>query len=157
MTYIYVEDMREIGGLGKDYEAACRRMVVAGLEWWDAKAEFDPRWDSFESLFAGRPVEENSDTKMLEAAVGASESGCSGAQVGAAMSHIMFIKKRGWDKYVVEMTMFKAWYEELKIIAGKYGESVEDMDGWREGFEDNPDQSAADAFYEEYPEHREGE
>lgn len=53
--------------------------------------------------------------------------------------------------------MFEAWYEELKILAENYGESVDDIDGWHMAFEDNPDQSAADAFYEEYPEYREEE
>lgn len=51
--------------------------------------------------------------------------------------------------------MFEAWYGELKVLAEKYGENVDDIDGWQMAFEDNPDQSPADAFYDEYPEHRE--
>lgn len=145
--YTYTKDMQEISGFGGRYEEACRKMIVAGLKFWDQQT--DPIWDSFESLFISRPVEENSDTKMLETAVGASESGCSGAQVGAAMSHIMFIKKQGQGKYVEEMVAEKVWFEELKIIAGKHGESVEGIREWSDV------QSPADAFYEKYPEHRE--
>lgn len=52
------------------------------------------------------------------------------------------------------MNNFDAWYEEVQALAEKHGEFVDDRDGWRMGFDDNPDQSAADAFYEEYPEHR---
>lgn len=50
---------------------------------------------------------------------------------------------------------FREWYEEVKSLAEKYGEFVDDIDGWRMAFDDNPDQSAVDAFYEEYPEHKE--
>ena len=46
---------------------------------------------------------------------------------------------------------FECWYVELQQLAKKHGENVSDRDAWREIFD--PDQSAAEAFFEEYPEH----
>lgn len=51
-----------------------------------------------------------------------------------------------------EITLFDAWYEELKLLAKKHGESVADADAWRECHDAGD--SVEKCFYEEYPEHR---
>ena len=39
--YVYTDNMSEISGFGGGYEAACRAMVVAGLEHLDANPQAD--------------------------------------------------------------------------------------------------------------------
>ena len=38
----------------------------------------------------------------------AADNDCTGAMMQASMSHVMFILKNGWDKYVDEMTKKKS-------------------------------------------------
>ena len=47
---------------------------------------------------------------------------------------------------------FDCFWEELQRLARRNNERVLDRDAWRESFDEG--QSAADAFYEEYPEHK---
>jgi hypothetical protein len=47
---------------------------------------------------------------------------------------------------------FEAFWEELQLLAKTFGERVVDRDAWRESFDAG--QSASDAFFEEYPEHK---
>ncbi|MGK0546312.1 hypothetical protein ACSEE7_12490 [Halomonas cupida] len=50
------------------------------------------------------------------------------------------------------MDSFEHWYDRLKEIAAKHGESVADEDAWRGDFDQ--DMSPEDSFYGEYPEHQ---
>jgi hypothetical protein len=47
---------------------------------------------------------------------------------------------------------FEAYWAELQVLARNYGERVWDQDAWRENFDAG--QSAEEAFYGEYPEHK---
>jgi len=47
---------------------------------------------------------------------------------------------------------FVAFWEELQILASKYKENVLDRTAWKEEFDLG--KLAADAFFEEYPEHK---
>lgn len=102
--YHYTPDMGEISGLGGGYEDACRAMVIAGLEWADAKGNVDPRYKEFEGIY-GLTTGENADAKELQGVMHkASNDDCTGAMMQACLSHVMFVLKNGWDKYVIEMT-----------------------------------------------------
>lgn len=53
-----------------------------------------------------------------------------------------------------EMEMhFECYWSDLQRLARKHGERVADRDAWREPFDNG--QNAEQAFYEEYPEHKE--
>jgi hypothetical protein len=47
---------------------------------------------------------------------------------------------------------FDVYWEQLQKLARKHGEFVADVDAWKENFDAG--QSAEQAFYEEYPEHK---
>ena len=49
---------------------------------------------------------------------------------------------------------FEEWYDILRDLAGGHGESVADRSAWREPYDQG--QSVEDAFFDEYPEHRDG-
>lgn len=102
----YTEAMDEISGFGGDYEAACRAMVKAGCEWWDAHPDAKPEFHSYKNIY-GIIVEENQDAKDLSEATIAPvrDFGPTGAMHQAAIGHILFIHKNGWEKYVEEMAM----------------------------------------------------
>jgi hypothetical protein len=106
--YSYTNDMQEISGMGEGYEQTCRKMVIAGLEFWDTQpATFYPRYREFENVY-GLCIDDNEDAKKLsEAVVKAVEGDCSGAMHQATISHILFIKKNGWEKYKEEMSKKK--------------------------------------------------
>jgi hypothetical protein len=105
--YQFTPEMREISGFGGGYEEACRKMVQAGLEWFDANTEADPQFHSYKNVY-GVIWEDNEFAKELSrVVVDASGGDCTGAMHQAAISHILFVRKNGWEKYVEEMTALK--------------------------------------------------
>ena len=99
--YQYTEDMNEISGFGGGYEEACRKMVVAGLEWWDAHPDADPKFHGFKDVY-GLAMEDNDDAKALSSAMVSVCDDCTGAMHQATVGHVFWIHKNGWDKYVEE-------------------------------------------------------
>lgn len=111
--YIFTDDMREISGFGGGYEACCRRMVVAGLEWCDAHPQAEPKFHGYQGIY-GVISEDNEDAKQLTAAViaAAEPEGATGAMHQATIGHILGIRRVGWDAYVKDM-------RELKRVEGR--------------------------------------
>lgn len=102
MERTYTDDMGEISGFGGGYEAACRAMVLAGLDWWDAHPNADPQFHGFKGIY-GIIEEDNEDAKALSKAVLAACDGCTGAMHQAAISHVFAAHRLGWDAYCAEM------------------------------------------------------
>lgn len=100
----YTEKMGEISGFGGGYEQACRKMVLGGLDWLDKNPEANPVFQEFKNVY-GVTTGENDDMKNMQSAMfEASGKDCTGAMMQACTSHILFIKKNGWEKYVDEMS-----------------------------------------------------
>lgn len=97
--YQFVENMAEISGFGGGYEQGCRDMVVAGLEWLDERPGADPQFHGYKNVY-GIIMEDNQDAKDLTAAMIAVCDGCTGAMHQATVSHVLWIRKHGWEKYV---------------------------------------------------------
>ena len=96
----YTDDMYEISGFSGGYEAACRAMVLAGLDWLDANPQANPQFSGYKGIY-GVISEDNEDAKALTTAVVAAAKGdCTGAMHHATISHILWIKKNSWDEYV---------------------------------------------------------
>jgi len=102
--YKYTSDMGEISGFGGEYEEACRNMVIAGLEWLDMHPNADPKFHGYAGIY-GIIDEDNNDAKELGKVVENACDGCSGAMYQVSISHILYIKNNGWDKYVDRMRM----------------------------------------------------
>lgn len=85
--YQYTGNMREISGFGGGYEAACRAMVVAGLECWDLHPDADVSYKTIKNVF-GLTTGESEDCKKMEKAMLAVNEGCSGAQMQSCKKHI---------------------------------------------------------------------
>jgi len=100
--YEYLPDDPEISGFGGGYEAACRAMVAAGMEWFDAHPDADPQFHGYKGVY-GVISEDNADAKALSAAIIAGSGGdCTGAMHQATTSHVLYAHKHGWDKYLAE-------------------------------------------------------
>lgn len=107
IIYEFTEIMREISGFGGGYEAACRAMLKAGLEWGDKNPNADPKFHGFKNIY-GIIQKDNEDAKALrKVVVRASGDDCSGAMHQAVISSILWIRKNGWDRYVEEMSKEK--------------------------------------------------
>ena len=106
--YQYTDDMKEISGFGGGYEATCRAMVVAGLEHLDQHPAEDPQFHGYKGVY-GVITEDNAAAKALsDVVVKASNGDCTGAMRQAAISHVLWIRKNGWNRYCAEMTERKA-------------------------------------------------
>ena len=100
----FVEGMQEISGFGGSYEEACRKMVLAGLNWWDEHPEAEPKFKSNSNIY-GILLEDNEDAKALsDAVVAAVDGDCTGAMHQATISHILWIHGHSWEEYVQEMS-----------------------------------------------------
>lgn len=102
--YVYRDDDPEISGFGGGYESACRAMVAAGMEWFDANPAADPKFHGFKGVY-GLIDEDNADAEALSAAVaaGCPGGGCTGAMHQATISHVLYARKHGWDKYLADL------------------------------------------------------
>lgn len=102
---IWTDDMGEISGFGGGYEACCRAMVFAGMDWCDAHPDADPKFHGWKNIY-GIIEEDNEDAKALTAAVlapGEAGGGATGAMHQAAISHVLYYRAHGWDKYASEL------------------------------------------------------
>ena len=98
----YTDDMREISGFGKGYEATCRKMVLAGLDWFDAHPDADPTFHSYKGIY-GALTEDNDDAKALTAAmIAAADGDCTGAMYEATVGHVLWIRAHSWEQYVID-------------------------------------------------------
>lgn len=100
--YQYTEDMAELSGFGGGYEDTCRKMVVAGLEHLDANPTADPQFHGYEGIYGVISDDNEAGKNLSKAIMDASGGDCTGAMHQAAISHIMWIRKNGWEKYVTE-------------------------------------------------------
>lgn len=126
MPYVeWTADMGEISGFGGGYEAACRAMVKAAVEYWEeqdrlenapelqmarasgTQKHFDPLYRGFKGVF-GLMESDNADAKALDEAmmnatladgVTVREAGPTGAMHQAAVSHVFAFRKLGPDEY----------------------------------------------------------
>ena len=119
--HVFSHEMREISGFGKgggqrgrEYEKACRRMVLAGIKWLDDHPTADPKFHGYKDVY-GICMEDNDDEKALSEAIVAACSDCSGAMHQAAVSHVLMAKSLGWEKYVEEMSKPREGEEEPEM------------------------------------------
>jgi hypothetical protein len=110
--YQYTDDMKEISGFGGEYEEACRKMVVAGAEWFDEHPTAEPKFKGYKNVF-GIIMEDNEDARALSDAVVKPSDDCTGAMHQAAIGHVLYIHKHGWEKYVEKMKQSKTEKENV--------------------------------------------
>ena len=103
MKYDYSKVKGEISGFGGGYENDCRKMVIAGLEWCDKHPEAELSYKEFNGIY-GITTGESEDMKLCQDVMfEVVNNDCTGAMTHAAMTHLVFIRKNGWDKYMEEM------------------------------------------------------
>lgn len=100
--FVFTPSMREISGFGGDYEDACRKMVVAGVEWLRDHPGETPETKEIPGVF-GLTKPGNLAGQELEAAIEAAVPDYSGAMLHAALNHVHWIQKNGWPAYVESM------------------------------------------------------
>lgn len=104
------EEMGEISGFGGSYEAGCRAMVLAGIQWIDEHPEADPLFHGFRGVY-GIVMEDNDDAKALTKAImdapvtmddgSVTRAGeeATGAMHQAAVGNVLAYKRLGWEQY----------------------------------------------------------
>jgi len=98
-AYETTDDMGEISGFGGGYEATCRAMLTAGMQWLEANPQADPHFRGYKNIY-GIITEENDDAKALsKAVVDAADGDCTGAMHQAVISRCLAAKRLGWDEY----------------------------------------------------------
>lgn len=96
---VWSEEMGEISGFGGGYEATCRAMVLAGIQWIDANPNADPHYQGFKNVF-GIAIDTNDDARALDKVLlDAAKGDCTGAMHHAAVGHVLAYKCFGWDEY----------------------------------------------------------
>ena len=106
----------EISGFGGGYEAACRNMTKAGVEWLRAHPEELAKWrkvrDEFHKEFGKNkhfpPHRQLPTEKEFEDAIVKVCNDCTGAMFGASKSHAIAIFDMGWNAYVDKVLSARA-------------------------------------------------
>lgn len=106
------EAMGEISGFGGGYEAVCRAMVLAGIQWIDEHPDANLAYKGFKNVYGVVIGEDSPDVKAFEDAMmdapvyfdgkliqAHARDDCTGAMHHAAVSHCLAYKKLGWDEY----------------------------------------------------------
>jgi hypothetical protein len=99
--YQFTEDMNEISGFGGGYEAGCRAMIVAGMEWFDLNPTATPKYKGYKEVF-GICMEDNTDAKALSAAMIKACHDCTGAMHHCCVMHVFKAREMGWGAYCTE-------------------------------------------------------
>lgn len=100
--------MGEISGFGGSYERACRKMLIAGLEWFDEHPAADPKFQGMRGVF-GVLLDDNDDAKALSKVVVLASGGdATGAMHQAVIQSVLWIRKNGWAAYQAAMRKGKA-------------------------------------------------
>ena len=101
--YVFEPEMGEISGFGGSYEEACRKMVVAGLNWLDMHPLAEPKFHGYKGVY-GILSEDNAIAKELSTAmVDAAGGDCTGAMHQATVTTVLWIREHSWEEYVKEM------------------------------------------------------
>ena len=98
--YAYTDKCDEISGFGGTYEEGCRKMVIAGLEWYDEHPNAMPKFHGWKGVF-GLIIEDNSEAEALTKHMNDSINGeATGAMMQACLGHVNYARQHGWDKYI---------------------------------------------------------
>jgi len=102
--YEFEDGMAEVSGFGGTYEESCRKMIKAGLEWFDDHPKADPLFTGYRGIY-GIISEDNADAKRLSDVVVAAAGDCyTGAMYQVvAVRHILHAHDVGWKTYVEAM------------------------------------------------------
>ncbi len=100
--YSYPPDVDVISGFGGDYEEACQKMVIAGMQWLDEHPLATPEFKEFKNIF-GLTTDENEAMKEMQKAMNSVIKGATGAMMQACTKHIIYASKHGWDKYLEDV------------------------------------------------------
>ena len=89
-----------ISGMGGGYEAECQKMLTAGMVFIKEKGG-DPNFDTNPAIF-GVAIPTNKSAKALEKALLAASPDCTGAMFQAVVSHLSYIIKHGYARWISE-------------------------------------------------------
>jgi len=90
-----------IGGLTEAYEAACQRMLIAGLNFMEKNPDLKPEIRTLKNV-TGIAIPDNEDGKRLTDAIAEAVPDCTGAMMQVVLSHVFFITKNGREKWLAE-------------------------------------------------------
>lgn len=96
---IWTEDMGEISGFGGSCEAACRHMVLSGLDWLRQQDGEVPKLEEFSGVMGFIDAKNGAGKALLDHVINAAKEKFgelpTGAMLHASASHIMFAHKNG--------------------------------------------------------------
>lgn len=114
-AFEFTEQMNEVSGFGGSYERACRAAVCVGADWLANHLHAHPEFGAVPNTF-GRVQPLNIDAHGLLNALDEADfvrddgvhvplsDQMTGAMTHAAIHHLLFIRKRGWRRYVEKMS-----------------------------------------------------
>jgi len=91
----------DISGMGGGYERSCQLMLRAGIEYLKDKPDFVWDYKKYENIYGicwSDSEQANELDKVLMDATG--EFGCTGAMHQCVISHLSYIHKNGYDKWL---------------------------------------------------------
>lgn len=110
MSHEWKDSMGEISGFGGGYEATCRAMVKAGMEWSDAHPTANPKAKHYPHIYGVIFTDESPAGQELEQVLLKAANGdCTGAMMQATFGHVLAYRRLGWDEYVRQLEEHHAY------------------------------------------------
>lgn len=104
----WIPEMGEISGMGEGYEAQCRRMLDAAIDWHNQNPDKDPSVSTLKNVY-GLTKNENEAAEELEKYILDNIPGndCTGAMMQAVLGHYFFIRNNGVEKHREELVNYR--------------------------------------------------
>ena len=100
----WLPEMGEISGFGGGYEETCRNMLYGALAYLDEHCTTQEEKINAVAKLVDDLRDRNYKNNGIEKAImKACENDCTGAMHNAAVSHLMFLTKNGYEKYKNEL------------------------------------------------------
>ena len=88
-----------ISGMSTKYEEECQKMLMSGINWLEDNPMSNPEFKSIPGVY-GVISNQNSDADLLSKEITDAVDDCTGAMHQCVVSHLMVIKKIGYDKWL---------------------------------------------------------
>ena len=114
----------DISGMGGGYERACQLMLKAGIKYLNEN-EFHFDYYGFENIYGVLLTDTPWGKKLDKVLMDAVNGDCSGAMHQAVVSHLIYIHKNGFDKWLSQFPVERRYVYPQELPEPSFGKGLD--------------------------------